>query len=204
MIQGREHLPIRARSIISGYERAMDIMLAVIRTRNVKGDCVEAGVYRGDTAKIICETKGNKTLHLFDTFTGLPESMFDPIDSATTSARKQLAPGKYAASLEEVKKHLKGYKNVFYYPGIFPYTAKPLKDKTFSFVHLDMDLYRSTLEGLKFFYPRLNQDGILISHNYTNMPGVAMAFKEFFMDKPEKPRKISATQGIIKKHRRDT
>src|SRR6187200_2880487 len=37
------------------------------------GDFVEVGIYQGSTAKVICEAKGEKRLHLCDTFEGLPE-----------------------------------------------------------------------------------------------------------------------------------
>ena len=40
---------------------------------NLEGEMAEVGVYQGGSAKIICETKGNRKLHLFDTFQGLPD-----------------------------------------------------------------------------------------------------------------------------------
>ena len=52
----------------------------------------------------------------------------------------------------------------------------------FSFVHLDVDLYQSTKDGLAWFYPRLNRGGILISHDYSNADGVRKAFDEFFAE----------------------
>ena len=33
----------------------------------------EVGVYQGVSAKLICEAKGDKELHVFDTFEGLPD-----------------------------------------------------------------------------------------------------------------------------------
>ena len=175
--------------------RIKDLTDAIADTQHLEGDLVEAGVYNGNSAKMICEVKGNKPLHLFDTFGGLPESMFEPVDFAS----RALIPGKYVCSLLEVKENLKQYKNVFYYPGVFPETVEPLKNKNFSFVHLDLDLYRSTLEALRFFYPRLNVGGIIISHNFTDLLGVKKAFNEFFKDKPEKIKVISASQCLIKK-----
>ena len=58
-------------------------------------------------------------------------------------------------------------------------------DKKFSFVHLDVDIYTSTLEALKFFYPRINRGGAILSHDYPGAVGVKKAFDEFFEDKPE-------------------
>src|ERR1035437_2891958 len=37
------------------------------------GDIAEVGVFRGGSAKLICEVKGSARLHLFDTFEGMPE-----------------------------------------------------------------------------------------------------------------------------------
>lgn len=181
------------------FRDAKTIRDAVIETLSLEGDLVEAGVYKGASAKIICETKGDKPLHLFDTFKGLPESMFSPIDVSTEIAKIHVKPNMYSASLEEVKENLKTFKNVFYYPGLFPETAEPLKNKVFSFVHLDLDLFKSTLEALKFFYPRLVKGGIIVSHNYQDMPGVKAAFDEFFKDKQDKIELAGFSQCRIRK-----
>lgn len=186
--------------------RAQSLRWAVEETLHLNGDIVEAGVGEGWSAEVICEAKGDKTLHLFDTFEGLPESMFSPIDASTVTARQHMGPGMYEASLETVKEKLREYKNVHYYPGIFPETAKPIEHKAFAFIHLDLDLYKSTLEALKFFHPRLVPGGIIISHNYTNMPlivtrmpGVEKSFNDFFQDRPEEIEEIGFSQCMIKK-----
>ena len=49
------------------------IYMAVKRTQKVPGDIAEVGVYKGGSAKMICSAKGDKHLHLFDTFEGLPK-----------------------------------------------------------------------------------------------------------------------------------
>lgn len=168
---------------------------AVIETRALCGDIAEAGVFEGETALTICEAKEDKHLHLFDTFKGLPEVMFSDIDTKTPFSKIYVAPNMYSCPIEEVKEKLRGFPNVYYYKGIFPYTAEPVKNTRFSFVHLDLDLYKSTLEALKFFYPRLVNRGILISHNYDNLPGVAKAFDEYFpIDLVEK---IGFSQGKV-------
>ena len=52
---------------------AAQLYNAVRDTVKVPGDIAEVGVYRGGSAKLICEAKGHKKLHLFDTFEGLPD-----------------------------------------------------------------------------------------------------------------------------------
>jgi len=178
--------------MLLGNNEAYQIFMAVKRTEKINGDIAEVGSYRGGSAKLICEAKGNKTLHLFDTFEGLP-------DLCHNDDPKQFHKGECSASLEDVKSYLKKYKNVYFYKGLFPSTADPIKNKKFSFVHLDVDLYEATLASIKFFYPRMNKGGIIISHDYISAPGVRKAFDDFFKDKPEPIIEMSGSQCLIVK-----
>ena len=73
------------------------------------------------------------------------------------------------------------------------------RNRRFSFVHLDVDLYQSTLDCLNFFYPRLSLGGIIISHDYTTAEGVDLAFDEFFSNKPETPMELIGYQVMVVK-----
>lgn len=155
------------------------------------GEMAEVGSYEGGSAKIICEAKGERPLHIFDTFAGLPE----PTADDRIVHRGQM----YACSLESVRGYLSGYANVSFYEGIFPLTAGPVAEKRFSFVHLDVDLYESTLAGLEFFYPRLVPGGVILSHDYSVLAGVRRAFEQFLSDKPEGSIELPTTQCMIVK-----
>jgi hypothetical protein len=157
--------------------------------KKISGDFAEVGVYKGRSAKLICEIKGDKSLHLFDTFEGLPKP--GSIDGNV------LQQNQYAAGLNLVKTYLSEYKNIYFYQGIFPKTTEPVKDKEFSFVHLDVDLYRSTLECLKFFYPKMTKGGIILSHDYSTLVGVKKAFDDFFTGKTELVIELSTSQCLI-------
>jgi len=159
-------------------------------TAKVPGDLAEVGVYTGASAKLVCEAKGNRILHLFDTFQGLPE-----LSDADT--KWQFHKNQYSCSLNDVKSYLHDYMNVYFYEGFFPQTATPVMNTKFSLVHLDVDLYESTKNGLNFFYPRMNPGGIIISHDYVNSKGVHTAFDEFFKDKPEPVIELAERQCII-------
>ncbi len=162
---------------------------ALLATK-LPGDFAEVGVYRGASAKIICKAKGKKPLHLFDTFEGLPK----PGKLDGVLQKKQ-----YKSSLKKVKIYLKKYKNIFLYKGMFSSKAKLIKKKTFSFVHLDVDLYSSTIDCLKFFYPRMVKGGIIVSHDYSTLIGVKKAFEEYFTDKKELVIELPTSQCIIVK-----
>lgn len=139
--------------------------------KHLDGDVVEVGVYKGGSAKILCEAKGNKAIHLFDTFEGLPEKVI---------AEEDLVRGGWLSdvSKDDVERYLNDYSNVYFYKGLFPQTASWLKSKKFCLVHLDTDIYQGTIEGLKFFWPRMTKGGRIISHDYNNVdcPGVKRAF----------------------------
>jgi len=178
--------------LLSSNLEAYQIVMAVERTAKVNGDIAEVGIYKGGSAKLICEAKGNKALHLFDTFEGLPDlcEMDDP---------KQFHRGQYLSSFENVKTYLERYPNVYFYKGFFPSTAESIKNKRFSFVNLDVDLYKTTLSCLEFFYPKMNTGGIIISHDYIVVPGVTKAFDDFFEEKPEPIIELSGSQCLIVK-----
>lgn len=172
-----------------GYQ----LFMAVKNTAKFKGDLAEVGVYKGGSARIIAEAKGpQRALHLFDTFEGLQDVKSD-VDS------KQFFDGLFATSFEAVKRSLAPYKNIHFYKGYFPGTAKPIQKKRFSFVHLDVDTYESTLSCLKFFYPRMVKGGIIISHDYISAKGVRKAFTEFFADKNEPVIEMLSSQACVVK-----
>jgi len=167
----------REGELLLPVNEAYQIYISVVRTEKVPGSLAEVGVFRGGSAKLICEAKGQRTLNLFDTFEGLPEVEGD--DSHLFSQ------GEYRASFESVSKYLSRYPNVNIYKGYFPATSEPIKNDRFAFVHLDVDLHKSTHDCLEFFYPRMNRGGIIISHDYLYSPGVMKAFDDFFANKPE-------------------
>ena len=157
----------------------------VIQTTHLKGDMAEAGVSKGDSAEAICKAKGEKTLHLFDTFTGLPEEMFTPIDSIDRVSRTYIYPNAYEAPLEAVQERLSKYDNLYFYKGIIPKTFKGIWRKKYCFIHIDLDLYKSTLEALKYFLPKRVKGGIIMIHNYHDFIGVRNAIRDAGIDEVE-------------------
>lgn len=154
------------------------------------GDYVEVGIYQGSTAKIICDAKGDKPLHLCDTFEGLPEPKGDDA--------KIEKKGSFACGLESIQKYLADVPNVTYHKGYCPQSVEGvLDDKRFAFVHLDVDLYDSTLHCLEYFWPRLVPGGVILSHDYSILPGVRRAFTEFTHDLRERVIEMPTTQCML-------
>jgi hypothetical protein len=136
---------------------ACQVMSLVDAVKNVPGDMAELGVASGASAKMIAARAPERTLHLFDTFEGLPA----PIEGDSPRFKK----GQYRYALEKVQEYLKDG-NMRFHKGLFPESAHEASHLRFAFVHLDVDLYEPMKAGLDWFYPRLNKGGILICHDY--------------------------------------
>jgi len=157
---------------------------------SVDGDYAEVGVFKGATAKAICEAKLNKNLYLFDTFEGLPE--VQEIDTMFKSKALK-------STFERVKDKLANYENVYIYKGLFPKTGSSIQYAKFAFVHLDVDIYQSTKDCLEFFYDKMSKNGVIISHDYHAL-GVRKAFDEFFKNKFEQIIELPMSQCMIIKN----
>jgi len=154
----------------------------ICSSSQLEGDIAEVGVYRGGTAAILgyFADHWGKTLHLFDTFAGMPET------DATKDWHKK---GDFSdTSLPQVKANLSAVRNVCFYPGFFPATAGPVQGSRFCFVHVDVDIYQSVKDCCEFFYPRLQASGAMLFDDYGKFtcPGALKAVDEFLADKPEK------------------
>ena len=176
------------RSLTTANESFLIESIASAQSR-LDGAMAEVGCYEGGTTRMICEGKGTRPLHVFDTFEGLPE--------LTGDERNTHVEHQYTASMEKVRKLLSGFPEVHLYKGLFPTTAGPIEDLKFSFVHFDGDLYQPTLDSLNFFYPRMLPGGIMLSHDYSVLAGVRRAFDEFMVDKPEGLIELPTTQCML-------
>ena len=174
---------------------AYQLFSLVRATAKLGGSMAEVGVYRGGSARVIREADASRSLHLFDTFEGLPET--EEIDTAVR--RVHYRKGQLAYPLEAVKNYLADCDDVYFHPGVFPTTGEDVKNEKFSFVHADVDIYSSTRSVLEFFYPRLLRGGTLISHDYVTSRGPREAIEEFFKDLPEPVIELPGDQAMIVK-----
>ena len=166
-----------------------------INRENIQGDMAELGVHKGETALLLYKMSNNQKLHLFDTFEGFSENDLQ---------HENKQGGQYTTNefsdtdVETVKKRFNGDSRVIIQKGYFPDTAKGLEQTQFSFVHLDADLYMPTLEGLKFFYPRLANGGVIVIHDYNHIwSGVKKAVDEFMPTIPETLIELPDWKGSV-------
>ena len=175
-------------SLLSSNEAFMVHSLATAQSA-LDGDMAEVGVYQGCSAKLISTANNGRTLHLFDTFEGLP--------TPDQEENRFLKTNQYRSCVESVLHFLAGRRNVVIHKGMFPDTADGVRDARFSFVHLDVDLKSSTRACLEFFYPRMVPGGVIITHDYSFLDGVRDAFTEFLADKPERVIELPSSQAML-------
>jgi hypothetical protein len=173
------------------------LIYSIAKTQEkLDGDMAEVGVYQGGSAKLICEAKGKRNLYLFDTFEGLP----DVSNVDTHFGKKFWDKDQFNNTTEDsVKKFLSDYENVNILKGIFPDSAKSIQGSKFSFVHLDADLYKSTIDCLRYFYPLLINGGIILIHDF-HADGIKKAISEFSSENNIHVIELSGTQGLLLKH----
>jgi hypothetical protein len=177
------------------YEAFM--IYSIVKTQtSLEGDLAEVGVYQGGSAKLICEVKKGKKLYLFDTFTGLPEVS----DDDTHFGEKHWHENEFNnTSVESIKRILNKYDNVHIIKGIFPESGKEIVDEKFCFVHLDVDLYKSTIDSLRFFFPKMVPGGIILIHDY-HSDGIQKAFREFKTENKIHVIELTGSQAMIIKN----
>jgi len=174
------------------YEAFM--IYSIVKTQtSLEGDLAEVGVYQGGSAKLICEVKQEKKLYLFDTFTGLPEVSEDD----THFGQKHWYDNEFSnTSVKDIKKLLEKYENVHIVKGAFPESGKEIIDKRFCFVHLDVDLYKSTIDSLRFFFPKMVTGGIILIHDF-HSDGIQKAFREFKNENQIHSIELTGSQAMI-------
>lgn len=172
------------------------ILVLLDRTRDVRGDVAECGVFKGASLAAIAlflrENRLAKHVFGLDSFQGFDDSVRKDITlGGATDAEKRVG-GFEATSLAHVKSKLAGLRlldTVTLIPGYFAETLERLPPRRFSFVHLDCDIYDSYCQTLGYFYPRMSLGGIILFDEYDDppWPGCNLAVDEFLADKPEKP-----------------
>lgn len=158
---------------------------------NLPGDLVECGVGRGRTMLYLAflsskESKGRK-LWGFDSFAGFPEpakedeSIRNPKKGDWSDTSKELVLGqlKRAGIAEEYIAA-----NVQLVEGFFPQTFDQYNSSPIALLHVDVDLYHSYADVLKFFYPMVVKNGLILFDEYDEpkWPGAKQAVDEFLKE----------------------
>ncbi len=160
----------------------------------IEGAKAECGVSGGFSSLLVCRaaslTQNNFTgegLHFIDSYEGLPESTYEdfvPIRSEEDGKYIEgpaFRAGAMRGPLEHVRSVLHAYPGVRLHKGYIPEVLAVLPETSWSFVHIDVDLYEPTLSCLEYFYSRVTTGGVIICDDYGSIlfPGAHKAWDKF-------------------------
>lgn len=154
-----------------------------IYRNNIPGEIAEFGVLEGEFAQWINLCFPERKLYLFDTFSGFDDRDIDEFEMKLSG--KRLALGRFEGNANEREKIVLGkmcYDNVVHIKkGYFPDSTYDMEELKYAFVHIDVDLYKSTKAGLEYFWPRVSPGGYIFCHDLQapQFPGARIAIKEF-------------------------
>lgn len=181
--------------------------------RNIPGDVVECGVWRGGSAllaALILKMRGvkDRRLYLYDTFEGMPAPTEFDIDKYGRTGLEMMEQygddiGWCYASLEDVQMAFSVHNFDFeieFVKGDVMETLKTTQPETISVLRLDTDWYESTALELELLYPRLSIAGVLIIDDYGVWAGSRKATDDYFpeVDKPMLMRIDKEVRMVIK------
>jgi len=187
---------------LSRRERHYTLNQLLERVSILDGNVVECGCWRGLSAyQIAYRLKINKfsnKFYIFDSFEGL--SKFDEDDRPLNGLKDEEKRRKeFACGEDIVKENLKEFDFISYNKGWIPTRFNEVKEKKFSLVHIDVDMYQPILDTLMFFYERMLPGGIIVLDDYgfTYFPGAKKATDEFMKDKKDFFIALSSGQAFI-------
>lgn len=151
-------------TLVDNY-RCHELWQLVAQSAKLSGALIEIGVWRGGSGAVIAKSASlngiEETVYLCDTFRGIAKSApNDPYfvdgDVSDTSLRT-------VATLT-AKLNLSNVKII---EGVFPDdTARYIKDKTFRFCHIDVDVFNSAQDILNWIWDKLTPGGIIVFDDY--------------------------------------
>jgi O-methyltransferase len=195
----------RITSATAWLEQLMLVARVLSLPKSLEGDVVECGCFKGSSTaslSLACKMTGRK-LTVCDSFEGLPEIAPDDVMHVSLEHRRYetYQKGEYRGALEEVQENVRRHGAIevcSFVKGYFENTLGGLDGK-YAFIFLDVDLHESLKTCLIHLWPRLEEYGLLFTHEAQQLDYVSRFFdrawwKETFDQEP--PGLIGAGSGV--------
>lgn len=156
--------------------RTFELVANEIIKQKIEGNAAELGVFQGVFSAFINAKFHDRKLYLFDTF-----ASFDPGEAQREMrlgrCNEALINSFKNTSVENVMKRMPYPEQCIVKKGLFPGTAIGLEHERYAFVSIDVDFEKSMLDGLRYFYPRVNTGGAIFVHDFnsSSLEGVRIA-----------------------------
>jgi O-methyltransferase len=165
---------------------------------NIAGDIVECGVWKGGSSMVSALTllksnSADRDIYLYDTYEGMTDPSEKDVSFDNKSAKKNWDLKRQVdnkifcySTLEEVQTNLfsTGYPKgeIHFVKGKVEETIPSVLPNKIAILRLDTDWYESTYHELKYLYPLLVSDGVLIIDDYGHWKGAREAVDRYFTE----------------------
>ncbi len=153
---------IKSNTLVDIY-RCYELWNMVNDLKDVTGDILEVGVWRGGTGAIMCKASEKHigtTVYLADTFEGVVKA---------TKEDTVYRGGEHSDTSKETVEELLnkvGAKNQKILKGIFPDAFPDVKIEQIKLCHIDVDTYLSAKEIFDYAWPKIPVGGIVVFDDY--------------------------------------
>lgn len=197
----KEYTEVSIPRLITLYQQ-----IRYLEINQIPGDLVECGVWKGGAAGMMALAhlelgQARRTLHLFDSFKGLPKASSRDDEKARRWLGYQedetLVESHERAVGKEVSQHLLldkiGYpqENLIFHEGWFqetvPSACRTKAISRIALLRLDGDLYGSTKVCLENFWDIVEPRGIVVIDDYNFFQGCKKAVDEFLAKQAYQP-----------------
>ena len=171
-----------------------------VSSRQIPGDVVECGVWRGGSVMLTAMTLSShadpRDLWLYDTFSGMPKPTAGDLaaDGAHIDAKWRESNGAddssswCLSSLDETGCNVRstGYdpQRLHFVAGKVEDTIPAQMPERISLLRLDTDWHDSTLHELEHLFPLLSDGGVLLLDDYGRWKGQRDAVDKYFSQRP--------------------
>jgi O-methyltransferase len=145
--------------------RSYELYQCVREVGSITGDILEVGVWRGGTGAILAagavRWKPDRRVWLCDTFSGVVKA--GTMDTAYTGGEHaDTSEGIVADLIRDLQ-----LTNAVIAKGVFPEeTADRLGDAQIALCHIDVDVYQSAADVVRWLMPRMPRGGMLVFDDY--------------------------------------
>jgi O-methyltransferase len=207
------HWPVDLVESCLPLEKQRGLLGCIEQVKNIEGDIVECGVYRGGGTILIADElraqHSTKRILAFDSFEGMPDAMDE---DAMSNGRKVYVAGVLSTtSLDLVRDKVRRFGHadrVTFYKGYFQDSiprAIASNDRV-SLALIDCDQYAGTKYCLDYLYDKVTPGGMMLLDDYegpgeVDTPGVKRAVSEFLQGKPERGHMVplgGTLYGMVK------
>ena len=210
LIQGLEKTTYYSQTYINSISKASqqktDNIYKILRHHNlysyidsvlnqkIPGHFAECGTWNGNSLFATLSLLDNhpalaKNIYVYDSFEdGLSKFSKEDFQGGTinTDAEAEFVRKSFYSSYDLLIDRLDNNPSVFVKKGWIPDVFVDEPSRTYSFVHIDVDLYEPTFAAHQYFFPKMSPGGIVVcdDYGYKSFPGAAAAVDKFLSSLP--------------------